>query len=102
MTIQGSWSRGFRPTPSAGGGGGRILKGLCLHRIAMMPRKVVRSTTITAASCSFALRQTKRPMRLPQKHHSRKEPSCPAQNVEIRKCSGRSVAGEEVEGEKTQ
>ena len=56
----------------------------------MIPRKVERYTTITGASCSFALRQTKRPMRLPQKHHSRNEPSWPAQKVEIRKCSGRS------------
>ena len=92
MTIHGSWSRGFRPTPSAGGGGGSSLNGLCLQRIATIPRKVERYTTITGASCSFALRQTKRPIRLPQKHHRRNEPSCPAQNVEIRKCSGRSRA----------
>ena len=46
---------------------------------------------MTGASCSFALRQTKRPMIAPQKHQSRNEPSWPAQNVEIRKWSGRSV-----------
>ena len=42
MTIQGSWSSGFRPTPSWGTGGGRSLKGLCLQRIATMPRNVAR------------------------------------------------------------
>src|SRR5690242_11082477 len=81
MTIHGSCSSGFRPTPSAGGGGGSSLNGLCLQRIATIPRKVDRYTTITGASCSLALLQTKRPMRLPQKHHSRNEPSCPAQKV---------------------
>ena len=39
MTIQGSWSSGFRPTPSSGAGGGRSLNGLCRQRIAMIPRK---------------------------------------------------------------
>ena len=42
ITIQGSWSSGFRPTPSAGTGGGRSLNGLCLQRIATIPRKVAR------------------------------------------------------------
>ena len=45
---------------------------------------------MTGASCSRALRQTTRPMIAPQKHQRRNDPSCPAQNVEIRKCSGRS------------
>ena len=45
---------------------------------------------MTGASCSFALRHTKRPMTAPQKHHRRNEPSWPAQKVETRKCSGRS------------
>ena len=40
MTIHGSWRSGFRPTPSAGTGGGRSLNGLCLQRIATSPRKV--------------------------------------------------------------
>ncbi len=84
MTIHGSWSSGLSPTPSAGAGGGSSLNGLCLQRIAMIPRKVDRYTTITGASCSFALRHTKRPISDPQKHHSRNEPSCPAQNVETR------------------
>ncbi len=90
ITIHGSWRRGLSPTPSAGSGGGRSLNGLCLQRIAMIPRKVARYTIMTGASCSLALRQTQRPMREPQKHHRRNDPSCPAQNVEIRKCSGRS------------
>ncbi len=42
ITIHGSWSSGFRPTPSSGAGGGSSLKGLCLQRIATMPRKVAR------------------------------------------------------------
>ncbi len=46
---------------------------------------------MTGASCSLALRHTKRPMIEPQKHHSRNEPSWPAQNVEKRKWKGRSV-----------
>src|SRR5262245_8263870 len=90
MTIHGSWRRGFKPTPSAGAGGGRSLNGLCRHRIAISPRKVARYTTMTGASCSLALRQTKSPISAPQKHHSRNDPSCPAQNVEMRKWRGRS------------
>jgi hypothetical protein len=39
----------------------------------------------------LALLQTKKPISEPQKHQSRKDPSCPAQNVEIRKWSGRSA-----------
>ena len=91
ITIQGSCSSGFRPTPSTGAGGGSSLKGLCLQRIAISPRNVERYTIMTGASCSLALRQTKRPMSEPQKHHSRNDPSWPAQNVEIRKWSGRSA-----------
>src|SRR4029077_10617037 len=90
ITIQGSCRSGFNPTPSSGAGGGSSRKGLCLQRIATIPRKVARYTIMTGASCSLALRQTKSPMRAPQKHHSRNEPSCPAQNVEIRKCKGKS------------
>ena len=90
ITIHGSWSKGFRPTPSAGAGGGRSLNGLCLQRIATTPRNVARYTTMTGASCSFALRQTKSPMIAPQNSQSRKEPSWPPQKVEMRKCSGRS------------
>ncbi len=90
MTIHGSWRSGFNPTPSAGTGGGRSLNGLCLHRIATSPRKVERYTIMTGASCSRAERQTKSPMIAPQKHQRRNDPSCPAQNVEIWKCSGSS------------
>ena len=39
---------------------------------------------MTGGSCSFAVRRTKNPMTAPQKSHNRKEPSCPAQNVEKR------------------
>ena len=42
ITIHGSCRSGFNPTPSSGTGGGSSLKGLCLQRIAMMPRKVER------------------------------------------------------------
>src|SRR6476646_2549243 len=90
MTIHGSWRSGFRPTPSAGIGGGSSLNGLCLQRIATRPRKVERYTIITGASCSRADRQTKRPMIAPQKHQRRKDPSCPAQKVERRKWKGSS------------
>ncbi len=91
ITIHGSWSRGLRPTPSAGTGGGSSLNGLCLQRIAMIPRNEARYTIMTGASCSLALRQTKSPIRAPQKHHSRNDPSWPAQKVEMRKWKGRSV-----------
>ena len=90
MTIHGSCRSGFRPTPSAGVGGGRSLNGLCLQRMAMIPRKVARYTIMTGASCSFALRHTKRPISEPKKHHRRNDPSWPAQKVEKRKWKGRS------------
>src|SRR5262245_44467202 len=90
ITIHGSWRSGFRPTPSSGAGGGSSLNGACLHRIATMPRKLARYTTMTGASSSFALRQTTRPITAPQKHQRRNDPSCPPQKDDTRKWSGSS------------
>ena len=42
ITIHGSWSSGFNPTPSSGGAPGRKRNGLCLQRIATIPRNVAR------------------------------------------------------------
>src|SRR5512141_2305258 len=83
MTIHGSCGGGFRPWPSAGIWP-RKRNGDCFTRIATIPMKEATYTIMTGGSCSFADRRTKSPMSEPQKSHRRKEPSCPAQNVEKR------------------